>query len=276
MIGNFFVVLVIYKMKISDTPSFQVLQQAVSEGLIRLFIYDNSPEQQELSFLSSEKIHYHHDPLNSGLSKAYDQALDLMTGNESWLLLLDQDTELSLENLRFLSEHQVDNKIAALTPQVFVGERQISPLYADHYIDRNSASVEVGKHSEKIMAINSGTLVNAEFLDTIGGFSNDFPLDFLDHWLFWRIHQAAWKIEVLPLKIKHDLSVLNYSTMSHSRYQSIISAETVFYQKYDTENFSRHKKQLLLRTLKQFMTMKDRFFWKCTLRQYFDLRGAKK
>ena len=41
-----------------------------------------------------------------------------------------------------------------------------------------------GVQNKAVMAINSGSLIKVSFLTEIGGFNGQFPLDYLDHWLF--------------------------------------------------------------------------------------------
>ncbi len=60
------------------------------------------------------------------------------------------------------------------------------------------------------MAINSGVAWSVKFLKKIGGFNPAFSLDFLDHWLFWKVDQLEKTVEILPVRMEHDLSVLDY------------------------------------------------------------------
>ena len=45
------------------------------------------------------------------------------------------------------------------------------------------------------MAINSGTVITAETLRWLEGFSEEFPLDYLDHWFFYQLNQAKKRLK---------------------------------------------------------------------------------
>ena len=68
----------------------------------------------------------------------------------------------------------------------------------------------------------------------------------------------------------HDLSVLDYKKVNVTRYQSILAAESIFYQEYDRQHLMQHRKQLVLRMTKQFLTVKNRQIWRMTLRSFVD------
>lgn len=269
MVGKYFVVIVLYKVDWPDVLAREAVEQAVEEGFINVLIYDNTADSQKYDFFQVRGVTYYHDPVNSGLAKAYNKALSLMGSSMEWLLLLDQDTQLSFEYLRSFVNYRQIEKVAAIVPRVFSGMRQISPANAERYIDRKAIFLEAGVYDERVMAINSGALINTIFLRKVGGFNEAFPLDFLDHWVFWEIHRNGWKVEVIPLMLEHQLSVLDYSNMDHSRYVGILRSEENFYLNYDTTQLVRHKRQLFFRVCKQFFTVKDRFFWKCTLKHLF-------
>jgi GT2 family glycosyltransferase len=264
-------VIVLYKQKISDSPAYALLKEAVSLGQTQLLVVDNSPTSQEDVLFQMDGISYVHEPTNPGLTAAYNRGLT--AGSDlDWLVALDQDTQITSDYYKKLSEVP-EKQYAAAVPKIFAGERQLSPLYAADYIDRTAQPVEQsGETEERVMAVNSGTAFSIRFLKKIGGFNPAFSLDFLDHWLFWRIFQENEKIYVLPVHFEHELSVLDYKTMSIERYRSITEAENLFYQKYDTDHLKKHKQQLVLRTVKHFLTVRDRRIWRQTLRAFIQSR----
>lgn len=258
--------IVIYKQRWADLPAQPFLERAVLGGCCDLLIYDNSPEPQWVTFFEEEGVTYIHDPQNSGLAVAYDRGLEAAKDFE-WLLLLDQDTAVTAKYLQQLQVLEPIATLAAVVPQIFSHDKQISPVLAENYIDREAVALEPGYYQRRLMAINSGSALNVSYLKEIGGFNHEFPLDFLDHWLFWRIFQDNKVIFVMDQQLKHDLSVLNYGTLNVDRYRSILEAEKTFYTKYDIEHLSAHKQQLWLRVAKQFLTVKNRDFWKVTLKE---------
>lgn len=264
------VVIVLYQQRFSQSPSFDLLMKAVKEKKIQLVVYDNSPVKQLEPLLEQDKdISYYHDPSNPGLATAYNYALNHAQQNIRYFVTLDHDSQLTATYFDTLLTIDWTNELVAAVPLVYAGSNQISPVFADRYINRQVEKVDRSQLSQRrIMAINSGAVFSIKFLKEIGGFNLDFPLDFLDHWLFWTIYQFKKTVFILPEKMEHDLSVLDYQKVSVTRYQSILKAEKTFYQNYDKEMLPRHRKQLLLRTVKQFLTVRNRKIWRLTLQSF--------
>lgn len=269
------IVLVLYQKQISTLPFYPVLEQLAGSKDFTVILYDNSPASQENPLLA-ENIIYFHDEKNPGIAKAYNYAWKKASeSNAEALLLLDDDTQLNSDYLKKLMQMSFSPEIGAVVPQIFSDSRQISPVFADRYINRNSEFPAPGVPERRVMGINSGSLIPVSVLDKIGGFNENFPLDFLDHWFFWQIHQSGYKVQVLETAITHQLSVLNYENVSPERYQSILSAEHLYYSAYDTGFLSAHKRQLSKRLIKQFLTVKKRKIWHLTLRELIK-NGEKK
>ncbi|WP_086350448.1 glycosyltransferase [Candidatus Enterococcus clewellii] len=264
------VVLVLYKKKIAECPSYNALSQIVAKRKnVYLLIYDNSPKKQADALFDRERVSYLHNSANPGLAQAYNKGLSLFNQvSAQLLLLLDQDTEVDssyFEQITSLSD--VDN-VGAFVPIVYSGSRKISPVFSDSYVSGELSFPSVGRTEQRLMAINSGTSLTKAGVTAVGQFNEAFPLDFLDHWIFWKLNQEHQSIEVLDLKLEHDLSVLDYSQISLARYESIISAERLFYQKYDKGKLADHTKHLMKRTVKQFVTVKNRKIWRRTWKEY--------
>ncbi|EOI04932.1 hypothetical protein UAY_00704 [Enterococcus moraviensis ATCC BAA-383] len=271
------ITIVLYQTKFSKTPSYEYLKKIINEQRpVYLFIYDNSQKAQEDELFHKENVYYVHDETNPGLARAYNAGAQYLAEVQGELmLLLDQDTLVEEAYLEMLCSLKLAEDIGAYVPIVHSHGRQISPLFSDKYVGRQSELPKVGTYSERIMSINSGTVLPKTTLTSIGSFNLDFPLDFLDHWLFWEIHRLNKKISVVDYQLEHDLSVLDYQTISSERYESIIRGETLFYQKYDQDKFYSHKRQLILRTIKQFLRVKNRKIWRRTLVEYRSLMKGK-
>ena len=264
------VVIVLYQQRFSQSPSFDLLMKAVKEKKIQLVVYDNSPGGVwEIFILPDNDYSHYHDPSNPGLATAYNYALNHAQQNIRYFVTLDHDSQLTATYFDTLLTIDWTDELVAAVPLVYAGSNQISPVFADRYINRQVEKVDRSQLSQRrIMAINSGAVFSIKFLKEIGGFNLDFPLDFLDHWLFWTIYQFKKTVFILPEKMEHDLSVLDYQKVSVTRYQSILKAEKTFYQNYDKEMLPRHRKQLLLRTVKQFLTVRNRKIWRLTLQSF--------
>ncbi|EOH92727.1 hypothetical protein UAW_02766 [Enterococcus haemoperoxidus ATCC BAA-382] len=269
--------IVLYQSEFSKTPSYAYIKKVISEKKSAyLFIYDNSQNAQDDELFYLENVCYVHDGANPGLAKAYNAGgRYLREVHGDLMLLLDQDTLLDESYLETLLGLPLDKGVGAYVPIVSSHGRQISPVFSDKYVGRKSEFPKPGIYSERLMSINSGTVLPTATLSSIGSFNLDFPLDFLDHWLFWKIHQLDKTISVLDHHLVHDLSVLDYRAINSKRYESIISGETLFYKKYDQDKFYNHRKHLLLRTVKQFLRVKNRKIWRRTYLEYRSLMKGK-
>ncbi|MHC5215468.1 glycosyltransferase [Enterococcus sp. LJL128] len=272
-------VIVLYKKKLSDCPSYETfLYGAVNLEKFSLYIYDNSPVPQTDDLLDLSNVHYIHDADNPGLAKAYNAALDFCNeANSDLLLLLDQDTAITVSDIEYIMKFSAADttKMGALVPNVYSGQVEISPVFSNQYISRERSYPEVGVAKDPVMAINSGSVLTKKGRTAISKFNEEFPLDFLDHWVFWKLNKEKAAVYVLPLKLQHNLSVLDYRQVSLARYESIVTAETLFYTKYDTAKLDLHKKHLLKRILKQFLTVKNRKIWRRTWAEYRRLVRSK-
>lgn len=264
------IVLVLYKKKLTECPSYNALYYAVMKRKnIHLLVYDNSPEEQGDVLFKNKQVCYIHDPQNPGLAKAYNKGVALFNQLSAQLmLLLDQDTEIDfpyLDKITLLSDTEA---VGAFVPNVYSGSQKISPVFSDKYVGGELSFPAIGRTEQRLMAINSGTVLTKKGLSAVGQFNEDFSLDFLDHWLFWKLYQEHQKIEVVDLILAHDLSVLDYSQVSLERYESIISAERLFYQKYDRDKLQHHISHLPKRIVKQFLTVRNRKIWRRTWHEY--------
>lgn len=264
------VVFVLYKKKIAECPSYNALSEIVAKREnVYLLVYDNSPERQADVLFEKEQVRYLHNSANPGLAQAYNMGLALFDQvSARLLLLLDQDTEVDSSYFEEIGTLLDVDHVGAFVPIVYSGSQKISPVLSDSYISSGLSFPLVGKTEQRLMAINSGAIFTKIGLTAIGQFNEAFPLDFLDHWIFWKLYQEHQVIEVLDLKLAHDLSVLDYSQVSLDRYESIVSAERLFYQKYDKDKLAVHTKHLIKRTIKQFVTVKNRKIWRRTWKEY--------
>lgn len=271
------ITIVLYQTEFSKTPSYAYLKRVIlDKRSVYLFIYDNSQNAQDNELFHLENVRYVHDETNPGLAKAYNSGGQYFSEVQGDLmLLLDQDTLLDEEYLETLLALTLNSEIGAYVPIVHSHSRQISPVFSDKYVGRRSELPKAGSYSKRLMCINSGTALPSDTLSSIGSFNMGFPLDFLDHWLFWKIHQLDKKINVLDYHLSHDLSVLDYRTINSKRYESIISGETLFYKEYDQDKFYNHRRHLLFRTVKQFLRVKNRKIWRRTFLEYRSLTKGK-
>ncbi|BBM17491.1 MULTISPECIES: glycosyltransferase [Enterococcus] len=259
----FELVIVLYKMTFSDSSTITSLNKLLASNnfleIRRVLIFDNS-EQASVPQGLDKRFCYYHSPKNIGLAQAYNYAADQSAKESEWLLTLDQDTTLTREYLEELitKASNVPKSVAAIAPVIKDHEQQISPVRSDTLRPLHKVLPQSNhSYSSDVMIINSGTALRMSFLREIGGYNLVFPLDYLDHWMSWRILSEKRQINILSSELNHRLSVLDYAnSMNFSRYRAILQAEKCYYSLYKTQLLARYRRQLFLRGCKQFITGK--------------------
>ncbi|NHM29986.1 glycosyltransferase [Neobacillus terrae] len=275
------VVMVLYKQKIEESKTFNSLKTTVLSTEkynddFQFIIYDNSPEIQAFDGNRYKMdIRYIHDERNLGIAAAYNFALSAANENGSeWLLLLDHDTVITNDYFNHVINHvsnlnDINKDIAAVVPKIYSEDIMISPVYSDGIRLIKGDKPNEGIQDKPVMAINSGALISVSFLNRIGGFNEEFQLDFLDHWLFHVIYQQGFKVRLLNVSLDHELSVMDYKRVSFQRYKSILDSELRFYRNYKKSMYQLFKRNLAFRFAKQVLTVKDKRIAFYTLSKLF-------
>ncbi len=274
-IEDIFIVIVLYKSSLENSRTIKTLEDSLKRKL-NLFVYDNSPErqyQEDEFILGKFNVKYFHDPANSGLSKAYNHALELAVNNKSsWILLLDQDTYFTkkfIDSIETLEVDKLDNETVAIIPRVdsLKNNHNISPAKILLGGICSSYECEEGIVKSKISGINSGTILKIDYLKSINGFNTDYTLDMLDHWYFRKIFNDKKNIYLLDALINQDLSVLeNFEdTVSFQRYKQMLTAEYLFMKEESFVSLVVFRLRLILRILKQ-SKFKNKEYYKFTIK----------
>lgn len=191
ILDELFVVIVLYKCKISDSLTINSLNRSLAgkDVNLPLLLYDNSPESltidEKCDSLKNFEITYIHDKDNGGLGKAYNTGYGIaLKNNKRWLLLLDQDTNLNKDI--FLGYDKAVNlfkDISLFVPIMMLENGQIlSPCSFRHYYGSHLKKVFYGKQEFGTKSlINSGILVTMESFQQVGGYNEKVKLDFSDH-----------------------------------------------------------------------------------------------
>lgn len=271
----FNIVVVLYGVNYQESTTVNSLKHLLSQNsypeLAQIILFDNSSKAFYPSDLPTQ-FTYVHSEENVGLAKAYNYALILSRGEIDWLMTFDQDTIVTAEYLAAMikTQKQVSAEVVAIAPIVQSNAQQISPVASNTLRPLKENRIEPDQiYKQDIMVINSGTVVKVAFLNQINGYNNEFPLDYLDHWLSWKIFAENKKIKIINTDLQHDLSVLDYQQVSLSRFQSILKAETIYFSKYQKKLAKTYARQLLLRVMKHLI--KGRFsFAKLTFRYFLN------
>jgi hypothetical protein len=231
-----FVVIVLYQRSIAASVTCQSLsKQRGIKSRDRFLLYDNSPCTNLGPIPRGWEVIV--DSSNGGLFAAYSCAVSRAKAAACpWLLLLDQDTELPPDFLltvhKNLALSQGKTDVVAIVPIVMAGSRQVSPMLPRLGKEYPFLLRDVVE-PRWLMAINSGTCLRVDFIESIGGFSKAFWLDYLDHWLFKMIHSMRKGVYVSSAVLQHELSVANMDKgLSVQRYKNVLSAERQFTNTY--------------------------------------------
>lgn len=271
-------VVVLYKSTLQGSATMQSLRRIFSEhpGIaeqITLLVYDNSPTPQGGGDVTAFGVPfaYEHDASNGGLAKAYGYALELATkGNLSWLLLLDQDTTLTAEFFKELMttlETGPAAHVCAVVPRQVRDGAALSPRLVRR---GQELPVGAGVASERLTVFNSAACVRVSALLSVGGFPQEFPLDYLDHVIFHRLQRAEGRLLILPVSLEHQLSVKNLAAeMSLERYKGLLAAEWGFIREVKPKGGTPVQRiRLLQRALRQ-MGMPNKKYARQTLASAF-------
>lgn len=272
-------ILVLYQQPAAESVAFQTLTQALSgnnelHNCIDIYLYDNSSVAQPVPSIPSIRLFYQHDASNGGLVAAYKSALQHALADEYlWLLLLDQDTELSGDFLSALlvavNRLNEDQQIAAIVPKLAFQGKILSPFQLTWFGQRTLSSEFEGATLSPITAFNSGAAFRVDFLKFIDDFGSTFWLDYLDYRLFHAVASAGKAVFVLPIQLQHALSLTNHKEyMSHFRYQNYLSAEAAFTRKYRSRlTYAILPVKLVARAIKHIFLRRDSWYAKETIRR---------
>ncbi len=202
------IVLVIYQMKIDDSPAFNSLIKSSSQKTITLFIYDNSKFPQSIP-TTSWAIIYHHDPTNPGVSKAYNEGFKMAKQlNKKWLLLVDQDTEFPTTIFSDYSNAlRAYPQIPIFSPCLSDSKGLVSPfkLCWGKGIRMRAANKTINS-LEEFKIINSGMLISLDTFEKAGGYDEQFSLDYSDISFLDRVCKNDTNFVLIPSHCYHYLS----------------------------------------------------------------------
>jgi GT2 family glycosyltransferase len=279
-------VAVLYKCELSQSQSISSLFQILNEypalaAHFSVVLYDNSPQPQSLAPQGTFAVHYFHDAANGGLATAYNFALARAEGEDcGWLLLLDQDTSLTAdflyELLRAAEELQNATEVAAIVPKLLINDHVHSP--AIPFLEQmrrqfQSAEPPLGQDVQGVLqkpysAYNSGSALKVSALRSVGGFPEEFWLDFLDHAVFQALINKGYHVYVLRAMLAHDASYANIGSLPLWRMHNVLLAQTLFV-KQNGNFFERllYRIWLLRHSRNLRRSHKDPRVWKDAVRQ---------
>lgn len=269
------IVLVLYNTYLEDCLSYNTFCKSISKCSLNwnLIIYNNSSEITIQSKIATKIINA---SKNEKISKAYNFALNYALKNKAeWLLLLDQDTEIEDDYFvklshYFNSNNEVNNNVVAIIPFLSDNFKVISPHKNSFFNCIRTEITKPGLQFDFITALNSLSMLKVDFINSIGGFSEEFPLDMLDYWYYLKIFKNNKQIYLLDTLIKHNLSIFDMEkNMSIDRYSTLLKSEKKFINELNIISQFLYKFRLIYRTIKQFILYKNKRFSLITFQHIF-------
>ena len=240
-------VLVLYCMKPEESLAFSSLRTLLTENAslarhLNCVVYDNSPQPHSLPPTPFPCL-YHHNPNNPGLAVPYQNGLDrALDAHIPWLLLLDQDTQITaeylLEILTLIQQFGSDSHIVAVVPKLLHGELMLSPHWPNRHPNPEPLDQKAGILEQKMKIFNSGSLLRVTAIAEIGGFPQNYPLDYLDHAAFHLLQNLGGRAYLMHAGLQHSLSCLQVDLVrqfrSSYRTRLTMNAESRYYKQFGT------------------------------------------
>lgn len=279
-----YTIVVLYNCELKNSKTLNSLIATLNSNEIEntLLIWDNGIHDQ--SQFASNNFEYIHSKINVGIANAYNYAFENALKKKcEWLLLFDQDSiipttfflDLNFELKTLI--HQ--NNICAIVPRIHDKNYFFSPSKVlIGGIHRTINSSHFGIYDKEIFAINSGSLINLNFLKKIHGFDKQFWLDSLDRWFYMKVYENKGKVYVSKSIIEHNLSIMDYNnSVSINRYKNILNYEILFILKYTKFiDILFFKFRLLIRSFKFLIIHKNINFAFITFINFINITFNKK
>jgi GT2 family glycosyltransferase len=218
LLNEVLAVLVLFRTELSTAESCKTLAASCADAgmVLDLFVYDNSPESQNIVDCHRPlSITYHHDPTNAGVSAAFNAGARLARKQgKQWLLLLDQDTSFPPEAMTVYLAAIRSGGEAMFVPQLVTGTKLLSPCGYRAGIGFHLSGVTPGTMNLSGRSVlNSGLLMRLADFEASGGYDERVRVDFADFAFINRFRLRYSEVMVLDLVCRHGFSNLETPEM---------------------------------------------------------------
>lgn len=209
------IVIVLYKCKLKESISFITLKEQLNDSIQTSFgyyIHDNSPEpdSEALEITKNNPLFFYtHDPLNSGLSVAYNNsALFARDAGCQYLLISDQDTSWDdnfINEILLAVANHPNIKLFAPILKTAKG-MPVSPTR--YYLKKgHCCNLLPGIYPlKKYSPVNSGLFIDLKAFLEVGGYNEKVRLDFSDFQFIERFCEKYDSFCVIPSHSIQDFS----------------------------------------------------------------------
>ena len=218
--NNLYVILVIYNESCNQSISCKALL-----GIrfpFNIIVVDNSTiPNKNNEICKANKWKYINMNGNMGISKAYNKAISSINIEDYWVVIMDQDTDISLEYFKCLNELIISRPEVWVKVPIVKDETQyLSPSLIKKYSIKRIRSIEEIKKSKNITAINSGMAIYSKVFEKIN-YDERFFLDYIDHNF----------IKEYKLKFNRNIDIIDSTlqqSFSDDEHDNIIGDKTRF------------------------------------------------
>ena len=188
-------------------PNLDKLIKNINQMMIytsKIYLLQNSPET-DLEKVLNEKVSVIDNKKNIGLSAAFNIGLKIAKDEGyDFAVLFDQDSFLSESDFNILfneyNKYSIQHKVMCIGPSLNIyGNVLTTPKWSlNSKIDSEVDSV--------LNIITSGMLLNINYALEIGGFNDNFPVDFCDFFFCWKsLYNGFLILKSKKAYIKHEI-----------------------------------------------------------------------
>lgn len=246
-LSNLLLCIVVYEKEVTECETFISLNEVLSkDAIVDIVIYDNSrlPDNQILFNKASYpqiNLHYIHNEKNLGLGVAYNEAGAIATTLEKeFLCIFDQDSDIPKDYFSVaLSSISANPSINLFSPIVISNKITISPssfYFGRSWVKKNIERGVVNTKNHSI--INSGSIIRIMEFSRLGGYEPILPLDFSDHYFFYKYKQDNPYFFVMPVYLQHELSTFFDKEYNKVFKRFKIYCEAAVFFSHNTKNIS--------------------------------------
>ncbi len=212
---SFCLLIVLYETPPAAAQTIQTLLATSNLSMVeKVVILDHSAREQRGECLSlcaplGGRLVYEHDPGNPPLGIAYNRAIRRHLGDATYVVVLDQDTELPGNFLACAAAAAEERgQPSSMAANIVSSGRIASPCWSLFGWGRSWKSEHRGWHSWKFCsAITSASCIHRRvFVDFGLYYSEKLVLYGIDTDFFRRLAHADPRFFVLPISIQHSLS----------------------------------------------------------------------
>jgi len=264
MVNSIEIVIVLYQCSLDKSDTFLSLENKLKilniEHEVILFNNDKNQQIEDTRFIVVNSKN------NQKLVGAYNFALNrAIKSGKNWILLLDQDTVIPdnyFEELQKLFSSDYSSDLVAIVPILESDGMVLSPKKISSNMRFESDINKTGYTKKRINAVNSMSLLNVHFIESIGGFCKEYSFDMLDQWYFNQIYKHHKLVYILPVTTKHASSFVNLEkNVTVARYKEFLKVESKFIRNdLGCIKFICYKSKLAARSLKQFVKFENKNF----------------